>query len=550
MNAAFLEIPKIPNTIGKYVFRSTLGEGASSVVKLAFDTEKHNYYACKVISKVYLSESEQRMKKFESEIRILQRLNHPGVVELYELIKDENFYYVFLEFCANGELFDYIVNNQRLTENESKNMMKQIIEALKYVHSQGIAHRDMKPENILLDTFHHIKITDFGLSKCFNEINGNQLSKESIEKNEKNEIKGDEESENDIEKSNKHVSQYNSCKNFKIDLSALSSSPTRNRGSKTGRSKLTAEAKKMTETTISFDDDYQKENLCSTPCGSPIYASPEILSGKPYNPFKSDIWSCGVMLYVMVTGMIPWSTMRNNGQLFSQIKKGEYSTPSYLSDNCRDLIIKMMCPDCEKRITIEEILNHPWMKNADQNTRPSRTKECSVSLKMVDEFFNIPQKQPLINLPNENNDDNFNELSNFDVDNKIKPNLSSTSLTVSQNANNPRLPIKEPKGIPSNARNYKQNIKMSQSERRAENHEIQNLNSSPTNSARRIQLNQNLNTPSATKLRGNKISSKPIHLQMSPQKSINSKQNVRISTKVKITQPVLQPKKIHQQIHF
>lgn len=270
MNAAFPEIPKIPNTIGKYVFRSTLGEGASSVVKLAFDTEKHNYYACKVISKVYLSESEQRMKKFESEIRILQRLNHPGVVELYELIKDENFYYVFLEFCANGELFDYIVNNQRLTENESKNMMKQIIEALKYVHSQGIAHRDMKPENILLDTFHHIKITDFGLSKCFNEINGNQLSKESIEKNEKNEIKGDEESKNDIEKSNKHVSQYNSCKNFKIDLSALSSSPTRNRGSKTGRSKLTAETKKMTETTISFDDDYQKENLCSTPCGSPI----------------------------------------------------------------------------------------------------------------------------------------------------------------------------------------------------------------------------------------------------------------------------------------
>ena len=299
------QIPLIPEKIGQFVFRGNLGEGATSVVKLAFDTNSKTYFACKVISKTRLS-TEARQQKFEMEIRIMQELHHPGIVELHELLQDDNFYYVFMEFCSNGELFDYIVNHKKLNENESKNMLRQLVEALKYIHSKGIAHRDLKPENLLLDTFHHIKLTDFGLSKKFIDTNSN--------------------------------------------------------------------------------------HLCKTPCGSPFYTSPETLNGslqKSYDPFKADIWSAGVILYVMVTGMVPWTAARNSIQLYNQIKKGEYTTPTFLSDSCRDLINRMMCVDVEKRITLDEILKHKFMLNAEKVLTAVRDKPCAVSAKMLDEFFGI-----------------------------------------------------------------------------------------------------------------------------------------------------------------
>ena len=201
-----------------------------------------------------------------------------------------------MEFCPKGELFQYIVERKKLSEDEAKNLILQVMDAVKYLHSIGVLHRDLKPENILMDQSFHIKISDFGLSKFVG-----------------------------------------------------------------------------------------KSSIVNTPCGSPCYASPECISGKPYNGKTNDVWSVGVILYAMVTGQLPW-TKRNQAQLFEQIKKGEYTIPHHVSKTCGDLIKKLLTVDCKKRITLDKAMAHPWF--ADRKPTPAPpTVQKMVSLKKVDEFF-------------------------------------------------------------------------------------------------------------------------------------------------------------------
>lgn len=124
--------------------------------------------------------------------------------------------------------------------------------------------------------------------------------------------------------------------------------------------------------------------LTKTPCGSPCYASPECISGHPYDGKKSDIWSCGVILYAITTGLLPW-TKRNQAKMFQQIRHGEYAIPSFVSNTCANLISRLMTVDNKQRITIEEALEHPFLKNI---AVPNATLDPKfVSLRKVDLFL-------------------------------------------------------------------------------------------------------------------------------------------------------------------
>lgn len=96
-----------------------------------------------------------------------------------------------------------------------------------------------------------------------------------------------------------------------------------------------------------------------TSCGSPNYAAPEVISGKLYAGPEVDIWSCGVIVYALLCGTLPFDD-ESIPYLFRKIKGGIYILPSYLSDSSKDLIAKMLVTDPLKRINIEEIRRHPW----------------------------------------------------------------------------------------------------------------------------------------------------------------------------------------------
>ncbi|SPQ98912.1 unnamed protein product (mitochondrion) [Plasmodiophora brassicae] len=112
--------------------------------------------------------------------------------------------------------------------------------------------------------------------------------------------------------------------------------------------------------------------LLSTACGSPCYAPPEMIQGKPYRGSQSDIWSTGVILYALVCGYLPFEDP-NTSALYKKICRGQYECPDFISPAVRDLISRILNTDPDRRLTVEEIRLHPWYAQVSCDTDPGRT---------------------------------------------------------------------------------------------------------------------------------------------------------------------------------
>ena len=257
--------------IGNYLIKKTLGQGTFGKVKLGIYLPSQEKVAIKILEKDRILEKDDEIR-VKREFDMLALFNNPNVILVAEIFESSDSYYSVMEFCEGGELFNFIVKNRRLSEEEASFFYYQLISGLEYIHSLGIVHRDLKPENLLLTKDHLLKIIDFGLSNYFN--------------------KG------------------------------------------------------------------QKE-LLVTPCGSPCYASPEMVAGKKYNGFKIDIWSTGIILYAMLCGYLPFED-KDNDKLFEKILECKLEFPKYITDLSKDLIKRILVTDPNKRIDIPEIKKHPF----------------------------------------------------------------------------------------------------------------------------------------------------------------------------------------------
>lgn len=148
--------------VGKYRLLRVIGDGSFSTVKLGVHVFTNETVAVKIIQKSSLTDQSQ-YDRLQERIATVQRLDHPGVIKLIEVIEDETAFYVVLEYCGGGELFDFIISRQRVEEPLAKRFFKQIVLAVGYCHSQNVIHRDLKPENLLLTEYNTVKLIDFGL---------------------------------------------------------------------------------------------------------------------------------------------------------------------------------------------------------------------------------------------------------------------------------------------------------------------------------------------------------------------------------------------------
>ena len=145
-----------------------LGKGAFGKVNLALHKLARKLVAMKSINKKYLQEDRSRVK-FEQEVSILRRLRHQNVVKLFEMFGGPKHSIVVMELCAGGDLLNYVRKRRRVKEEVAKHIIRQVLEALGYMHSRMIIHRDIKLDNILLDQRGTVKVCDFGVSRVVHQ---------------------------------------------------------------------------------------------------------------------------------------------------------------------------------------------------------------------------------------------------------------------------------------------------------------------------------------------------------------------------------------------
>ena len=181
---------------------------------------------------------------------------------------------------------------------------------------------------------------------------------------------------------------------------------------------------------------YIKGKLLSTSCGSPSYTAPEVILGKKYDGCKIDIWTCGIILYVMVCGYLPFEEKEDKNSLFKKIIKGRIEYPRYISDIAKNLLEKILVTDPDKRINLEDIKKHKFY-----------LKGKNIFYQKFPEFVNKIE----INKCNENDVKIKKSGPNFNLLKKIlrgtkynkeeKENKKNDSINKSKNKNIPNIEL-------------------------------------------------------------------------------------------------------------
>ncbi|KAI9308753.1 kinase-like domain-containing protein [Cunninghamella echinulata] len=314
---------KLPQYEGleRFELISKIGDGAFSNVFKARDTETGKLVAIKVAQKRELGDKgnahlhpslKKKTKATEranilKEVQIMRGVNHPNVVQLIHFSESKDYYYLVLELCEGGELFNQIVKLTYFSEDLARHVIYQVASAVRHLHEEcGVVHRDIKPENILFEPIPIIP------------------SKKPVI------IFSDEQKEDEGEFT--HGKGGGGIGNIKLADFGLSK--------------------------VIWDTD------TLTPCGTVGYTAPEVVSDQKYSK-SVDMWAIGCVLYTMLCGFPPFYD-ESIRELTSKVVKGQYSflSPWWdpISKSAKDLVSHLLCVDPNERYTIDEFFKHPWMQ--------------------------------------------------------------------------------------------------------------------------------------------------------------------------------------------
>uniref|UniRef100_A0A1A9W2K4 Protein kinase domain-containing protein n=1 Tax=Glossina brevipalpis TaxID=37001 RepID=A0A1A9W2K4_9MUSC len=156
------------------VIGKVIGAGNYAKVKIGYSEEYGRRVAIKIISKVK-APAEYIQKFLPREIDAVKGLHHENLITFYQSIETSHRVYLIMQLAENGTLLDYVRDKKYLDEPQAKNLFKQLVSAVEYIHSKGVVHRDIKCENLLLDENWNIKLIDFGFARKDTRSSDNQV---------------------------------------------------------------------------------------------------------------------------------------------------------------------------------------------------------------------------------------------------------------------------------------------------------------------------------------------------------------------------------------
>jgi calcium-dependent protein kinase len=279
-----------------YVFnKKEVGSGHYGCVRKAKrKVDKGKTYAVKTVDKKKLKGDIALLK---NELEMLRFSDHPNIIQFYEIYQDNISYHFVMELCEGGDITTRLEKDGPFKEDQARRIIFQVLLAINHLHTCGIVHRDIKPDNFLFkssDADSTIKLIDFGLSR-----------------------------------------------------------------------------------------KYQIGSKMKSVLGTPYYVAPEILEKRGYTE-KCDVWSAGVMLYLLLVADFPFQGT-THAELFENIKQGEYSLRASkeimaLSKPGKDLLAKLLNTSPERRISAREALRDPWFDSINIEINERGRKQISVEL--------------------------------------------------------------------------------------------------------------------------------------------------------------------------
>lgn len=261
------------------------GVGSSAVVWVVSELATGHAYACKVIDRGEQAADNRANAAGpvpgHTELKILQQLgHHSDILGCREYFVEESRVYMIMELVDGTDLLSLVLERGSFPEEDAKSVFRKLLSALGHLHSLGIAHRDVKLENLVVsssDDITSVKLIDFGLA-----------------------------------------GQVTSANPY-----------------------LTAR------------------------CGTPAYAAPEVLRRTPKYDTRCDLWSAGTALYTLLCGEPPF-TANNLAELVVHIRKAapSYNDPAWalVSPDAIDLVKGLLTADLDKRLSLRQALEHPWLK--------------------------------------------------------------------------------------------------------------------------------------------------------------------------------------------
>ncbi|KPA80495.1 putative serine/threonine-protein kinase putativeprotein kinase [Leptomonas pyrrhocoris] len=320
-----------------------LGEGSYSLVSLATHRASGLLFALKEIDRARLR-CLQLEPQLRWEINLQRTLRHPNIVRLYSYFITSSCIILVLEYCRGGTLLHRVKTAPlgRLAERQASRYTRHVAKALAHLHALGVAHRDLKLENVLVDEDGIAKLADFGWSRPVGSSVVHQGSAgvtEELYSAERDEAK--QQTTDERQAAQRGIS----------GVQQSGDANTREDGEVEGR---------------------------RTVCGTLDYLSPEMVSGQTHS-YKTDVWSLGVMLAEMLTGVPPFykdstqQTLRaircESPNLCGASPSRDRNDQLVLSAGALSLIEAMLQKDPARRPTMREVLAHPWLQKTMWSAR-------------------------------------------------------------------------------------------------------------------------------------------------------------------------------------